>query len=203
VLNDFRLADYCPRVPVFTRFVLVTSSYAPLFILLGLVSYKDHWDLALTFWAIAVASTLLLTGLLAVMWKVIRPLPLEVTAVRERTEDIGVYATTYLLPFLALTFDNWQNVVALFVFIGLLLLVYLRARVSYLNPLLLIGGFRLFEIEYTTRRNQAQSLPAMSESRRAVAISCRSLSPSQKIDAARIERPAANLGVLLVRGSIS
>jgi hypothetical protein len=177
----------------------VTSSYAPLFVLLGLVSYEKHWNLALTFWGIAGASALLLLGLLAVMWRVIQPLPLEIIAVKERTEDVGVYATTYLLPFLALTFDNWENVVALFVFIGLLVLVYLRARVSYLNPLLLLGGFRLFEVEYKTHRNPEQTTPNDPESRRAVAISWRPLSTSQRIDASRIERPAGNLGVLLVR----
>jgi hypothetical protein len=190
---------YCPLVPIFSRFVLVTSSYSPLFILLGLVSYEKHWRLALTFWALAAVPVLLLVGLLIVMWRVIRTLPLEITSVRDRTEDVGVYATTYLLPFLALTFDDWETVVALFVFIGLLILVYLRARVSYLNPLLLVAGFRLFEIEYRTRRKPEETLLEQRELRRAVAISWRGLRDEQKIDAARIERPTAHLGVLLVK----
>jgi hypothetical protein len=154
-------------MPIFSRFALVTSSYAPLFILLGLVSYEEHGRLALTFWAIATASTVLLLGLLAVMWRVIRSLPLEITSVKDRTEDVGVYATTYLLPFLALVFDRWQNVAALFAFIGLLVLVYLRARVSYLNPLLLLVGVRLFEVEYTTRRDSSEAPGHASEPRRA------------------------------------
>jgi hypothetical protein len=137
-------------------------------------------------------------GLLGVMWMGIPELPLEITAVRERTEDIGVYATTYLLPFLALSFDSWQTVAALFAFIGLLVLVYLRARITYLNPLLLLAGFRLFEVEYTTRRRGSANGSA-EQTQRAVAISWRALRDDQHINAARIERPKANLGLLLVK----
>jgi hypothetical protein len=178
--------------------VLVTSSYSPLFVLLGLVSYERHWGLALTFWTLAAAPALLMLGLLAVMWAGIQELPLEISAVRERTEDVGVYATTYLLPFFALSFDNWQTIVALFAFVGFLVMVYLRARITYLNPLLLILGFRLFEVEYTTRRHGSGG-QFVGEKQCAVAISWRALRDHQHIDAARIERPAANLGVLLVK----
>jgi len=198
-LFGIRSANYCPHVPFFSRFVLVTSSYSPLFLLLGLVSYEEHWRLALAFWGLATLATLLLTGLLAAMWLAIRELPLEVMSVKERTEDVGVYATTYLLPFLALTFDDWQTVSALFVFIGLLVLVYLRARVSWLNPLLLLAGFRLFEVEYTTRLQGKEAVPEPREFQRAVAISFRGLHREQKIAASRIERPEASLGVLLVK----
>jgi hypothetical protein len=59
-------------------------------------------------------TTVLLLLLLAIMWRVIPRLPLRVTTVRDRTEDVGAYAATYLLPFLALTFDQWQVIVALF-----------------------------------------------------------------------------------------
>jgi hypothetical protein len=185
-------------VPIFSRIVLVTSSYSPLFVLLGLVSYERHWSLAVVFWSFAIAPALLMVGLLGVMWMGIPDLPLEITAVRERTEDIGVYATTYLLPFLALRFDSWQTVAAVFSFIALLVLVYLRARITYVNPLLLIAGFRLFEVEYTTRRRGSATEPA-EQTQRAVAISWRALRDDQHIDAARIERPKDDLGVLLVK----
>ena len=185
-------------MPFFSRFVLVTSSYSPLFLLLGLVSYEKHWSLAVVFWILAVVPGLLMVGLLAVMWTALTSLPLEISAVRERTEDIGVYATTYLLPFLALTFDSWQTRVTLFAFIGFLVLVYLRARITYVNPLLLIAGCRLFEVDYTTSLDPSEPA-ANAITKHAVAISWRSLHGEQEIQAARIERPTANLAVLLVK----
>lgn len=182
-----------------SRFVLVTSSYSPLFLLLGLVSYEKHWRLAIAFWALALIPTLLLVGLLVVMWRVIRTLPLRIVSTKNRTEDVGVYATTYLLPFLALPFESWETIVALFFFIGLLVLVYLRARVSWLNPLLLLAGFRLYEVEYTTRTSPGTMVEPSPTPQRAVAISWRNLNDQHDVDASRIERPSAQLGVLLVK----
>lgn len=186
-------------MPIFSRIALVTSSYSPLFLLLGLVSYERHWSLALVFWALAIGPALLMLGLLGVMWKAIQALPVEISAVRERTEDIGIYATTYLLPFLALTFDSWQTVVALFAFIAFLVLVYLRARITYINPLLLLLGCRLFDVDYTTALEESAS-PGPPATRQAVAISWWGLRRDQNIQAARIERRDANVAILLVKG---
>ena len=61
-----------------------------------------------------------------------------VLSVEDRNPDVAVYAATYLLPFLPVFSGTWQDYVSLAGFICLLGFIYVRSRLIYLNPLLLL-----------------------------------------------------------------
>jgi hypothetical protein len=182
-------------MPLVSRSILITSAYAPLFALLGLVSWHDHSELALAFYGLAVALITALGLLMLVLSHLLGRWSQQVGTVQSKTEEIGAYAATYLLPFLALTFERWQNVLALFLFISLLAFIYVRARFPYLNPLLLFFGYRLIEIEH--RAHPAKPDDPYQTS---IAIARRGVANSEVIEASYLQRPENVIGVLLVRG---
>jgi hypothetical protein len=184
-------------MPVVSRCVLAASSYAPLFGLLGLVSWHGHSSLAIAFLATA---ALLVAGLGGLFWylaKILGTWTFELGETRSKTEEIGVYAATYLLPFLAFAFDRWENVLALFLFIAFLAFIYVRARLPYLNPVLLVFGYRLVEVQHRDVASDPNDPYRVS-----IAIAKREVAPGDIVRASFLQRGgAADIGVLLVRGT--
>ena len=71
---------------------------------------------------------------------------------RHRDADAIAYVASYLVPFAALSADSWRERAALLIFLGLLAVLYVQAHLFYVNPVLAIVGFRLFELETDTGR---------------------------------------------------
>lgn len=174
--------------------VLSVSSYAPLFALLGLVSWHGHPTLAIAFVGLATLLVAALGLLMLYFVRVLGEWPLELGETQSKTEELGAYAATYLLPFLAFAFDRWENVLAVFLFIALLAFIYVRARLPYLNPLLLLFGYRLIEV-----RHRAANSDANDKFRVSVAIAKKDIAAGDVVKASYVQRPNTEIGVLLIR----
>jgi hypothetical protein len=181
-------------MPLVSRWILSASSYAPLFALLGLVTWHGHLRLAIAFLALSGFLALVLLALMVYLERILSAWRIQLDDARSKTEELGAYAATYLLPFLAFAFDRWENVLALFLFIAFLAFIYVRARLPYLNPLLLVFGYRLVEVHHRDPSADA------SEARVSVAITKADVASGQIVRASYVQRTeATNVGVLLVK----
>lgn len=125
---------------------LFMSSFAPLFLVFGLLeSFGSGWPTFVCY-VIATGSTLFLFVALRV-WRLLATSRLTIARARHRDADAIAYVATYVVPFAALGVETWQSRVALILFLALVGILYIRAHLFYVNPLLSVIGYRLFEVE--------------------------------------------------------
>jgi hypothetical protein len=127
------------------------SSLAPLFVVFGLLgSFGTGWASVICY-LLAGASALWLLVALRV-WRRLAVSSVTVTRVRHRDTDAIAYVATYVVPFATLGVESWRSKAALGFFLVLIALLYLRAHLFYVNPILSAIGYRLFEAETETGR---------------------------------------------------
>src|SRR5439155_10567478 len=127
------------------RAVLFLSSYSPLFVILVI---RDSFENALWCGALIALAVLSIFALLTCLQFFPRQDPHVATAVevhRRSTEAIG-YIVTYLIPFLDVNLDSDSDVIALLVLLGVIGLLYVHSNLIYINPVLNLFGYHLFEL---------------------------------------------------------
>jgi hypothetical protein len=127
------------------QLALFLSSYAPLFVVFALLdSFGRGWPsvacVALAVVGVASAVTVFLAS------RRLAPQPLEVATAQVRDGDALAYIATYLVPFSAITATTARERAALAVFVLLIAVLYIRAELFYVNPLLALAGYRLFQV---------------------------------------------------------
>lgn len=130
----------------FASAVLFLSSYAPLFVALGLLDSFNCRLIAYACYGVAAASVVAL-WLAFRSWRQLATAQVTVARARHRDADAIAYVATYIVPFASLGVDTLQERIALAGFVLLVAVLYIQAHLFYVNPLLALVGFRLFEVE--------------------------------------------------------
>lgn len=126
-----------------TRLSIFVSSFAPLLAIFALRASGNHSALAAVLAAAAAGSALLL--ILALRAR--SGLTLQSVVVSDTSDEspqIPTYLLTYVFPFVFVTADRWQDGAAYAVFAALVGLLLWQSDAAYINPLLLVAGFRLY-----------------------------------------------------------
>jgi hypothetical protein len=133
---------------VLARFGLFLSSYAPLF---GVFSLLDSFGPGIPTVVCIVLTVIgmllpfvVLTGTRSLVGQ---DLPVKDTQIRDG--DVLAYIATYLVPFAAITATTGRERGALGLFVFLIAVIYIRSELFYINPLLALAGFRLFQVGTT------------------------------------------------------
>lgn len=124
---------------------LFLSSYLPLFALVGARSIGKSTSIALACAGLVVAGAV---GTI-LFFRTARHKPLgryEILDVQKRDGDVAAYAATYLLPFVTVFSDDLRDVLTLAAFIAFLGIIYVRSRLIYVNPLLALFGYHLWQV---------------------------------------------------------
>ena len=129
-----------------TRLVLFLSSYAPLFLILGVRTSVENLALAVFFYALAVLSVTALVLFINTA-KNYSPHNVVVARVESRGAELTSYIVTYLLPFVAVSLNDLATTVSLAILLGVIAIVYVQSNLIHINPLLNILGYHLFEAE--------------------------------------------------------
>jgi hypothetical protein len=136
---------------VFMELILFLSSYAPLWVIFGILGTFGTGIPSIAFYALAgLSATALALFMKAAVARA--PIPLKIARVRPRDYDAISYIVTYLLPFLGGDFSHAKARVALGVLLIVIGVLYVRANLFYVNPLLSLVGYRLFELETSGNR---------------------------------------------------
>ena len=127
------------------RLGLFLSSYAPLFAVFGLLdSFGPGWPARVCF--IIAAAGLALPWIVLARARRLASQTLQVASSQIRDGDALAYIATYLVPFAAITATTARERGALGLFIFLIAVIYIRSELFYINPLLALVGYRLFQI---------------------------------------------------------
>ena len=134
-------------VKAFVGFGLLASAFSPLLVALTLVvrPLPGLW------WNIALAVLFALPALLFVLvLQAAKGLaPKRITAARSTPKDIDLVAfvSSYLAPIaIALFATDVPRLVGMAVLLAILLVVYVRSGLYWLNPLFAIAGYRLYSV---------------------------------------------------------
>lgn len=127
------------------QFALFLSSYAPLF---GVFALLDSFGRGVpTQICVGVVVLGLVMPLLVLApLRRLSPQLLHVESTQARDGDVLAYVATYLVPFAAVSAHSGRERTALAIFVLIVALLYVRAEVFYVNPLLAAVGYRLFQV---------------------------------------------------------
>lgn len=121
------------------------SSYSPLFAVFALL---DSFG---TGWPSRVCAGLAIVGILVPLVVIVAarrlaPQSLHAESAQVRDGDALAYIATYLVPFAAITATTARERGALGLFVFLIAVLYVRSELFYINPLLALVGYRLFQV---------------------------------------------------------
>jgi hypothetical protein len=126
-------------------FALFLSSYMPLFFLVGLRSIDGSDGITIGCGVLVLAGAAGTTLFLSTATKKSRG-RYRIIDVQKRDGDVAAYAATYLLPFVTVFSDDWRDILSLAAFVVFLGVLYVRSRLIYVNPLLAIFGYHLWQV---------------------------------------------------------
>jgi len=129
----------------FTRFVLFLSSYAPLMLIFAIRDPLKFRFSRSVFLVLALSS-------LALLWLFVRTgqrlaaYSIAVQSAQVRDAEAMSYIVTYFLPFLGISGDNWPDAASLLLVYAVVAIIYVNSNLIYINPMLNLAGYRLFEV---------------------------------------------------------
>lgn len=74
----------------------------------------------------------------------------KITEVEKRDENVVSYIASYLIPFVTFPLATPEQVTAILIFVGVLLVLYINSNMIYINPMLNLLGWHLYEITIDT-----------------------------------------------------
>lgn len=148
------------------KWLLFLSSYTPLYLIL----IVKHWSISITiphseiyliekaggvtlpavslFWALLAGISL---AALALVVNIRRSKGgqdfKEIESYRSRDELITSYILVYIFPFVVLDYTTFANWIAFAIFFAVIGLIQVRSNQLYVNPILAIRNYRIYEID--------------------------------------------------------
>ena len=75
------------------------------------------------------------------------PDPKHFVSVRRRNDILTSYLVAYIFPFVSIDYALWENWFILVVFFGVLGSIQIQSDQLYVNPVLAIKGYDIYEVE--------------------------------------------------------
>jgi len=140
-----------PRL--FTSILLFISAYSPLFLMLSVNDFDfdgfRNFKHPIAIYIMLAASALSVILLLLIVKKMKRGnMPIKIIKVKNRSIDLISYTIPYIIPFLGFDLSKTENILSLAIFLLLLCLLTIRSKAVFMNPILLIIGYNLYDLEY-------------------------------------------------------
>ncbi len=155
-----------------TLFALFLVSYIPLFFILAIQNLNDklvdekgvaftvsqimrHNLLPLTLISISLLSFAYYLIFIKVNASAGFRNPKKITRIKNSGVEYLSYLATYIIPFIGLKFDTWNNLLAtslLFVIIGF---IYTKTNLLYANPTLALFGYYIFQATFEDGEERA------------------------------------------------
>lgn len=129
-----------------SQFALFLSSYAPLFLVFALLgTFGNSWAIVINI-LIAAVGVIILSGVFYYTKLKLTDQKLEIATTQIRDGDVLAYVATYIVPFAAMNAANARDRWAILLFVVLIAVLYVRSQLFYVNPLLALVGYRLFQV---------------------------------------------------------
>ncbi len=138
---------------VLTAILLFVSAYAPLFIILAVKDFnfsetcKFKHPVAIY---ILIGITVASIGLLFITVSSIKKgnMPVVIKSIKSRSVDLINYTIPYIVSFFGFDLSKIEDVISLSIFLLLMLIMTIKSKSVFMNPMLLLAGYNLYDIEY-------------------------------------------------------
>lgn len=136
-----------------TAILLFISAYSPLFLILAVKdfdfdsSFKFEHPLTII---VLLSLSILSVVLLFVTIRLVRRGSMLVTvkSVKNRSVDLINYTIPYIVSFFGFDLSKVEDVISLSIFLLLLLLLTIKSKSVFMNPILLLAGYNLYDLDY-------------------------------------------------------
>lgn len=138
---------------LFTAILLFISAYSPLFIILAVKDFDFSSTHAFNH-PITVAIMLLLTlASITLLFITIAKIErgnmlVKVQSVQNRSADLINYTIPYILSFFGFDLSKWADIISLTIFLLIMMLLTIKSKSVFLNPILALRGYGLYDLEY-------------------------------------------------------
>lgn len=137
-----------------TAILLFISAYAPLFLILAVKDFDfdelqwfKHPVAVLVLLAITVLS---IVSLFVTMNKLDKGnMAVKVVSIKDRSSDLINYTIPYILSFFGFDLSKWGDVISLGIFLSIMMLLTIKSKAVFLNPMLAMRGYGLYDLEYS------------------------------------------------------
>jgi len=130
---------------IITRLLLFFSSYFPLSLIFFFLFVEKHRQASLIILLVGVIG---LCGMAAYLQRVNRvaPIQVKVLGVQRCDGEAISYIVSYVIPFLAVPFNGWEQGIALSIFFLVIGVLYINSNMIHVNPMLNLIGYHVYEI---------------------------------------------------------
>ncbi len=137
---------------VFIRGILFISSYFPLTLILCVLLHNKHPYWSVGVFGVTVSFLILAWGYIRWSRNHMAVSHERLTDFQKRDSEVMSYIASYLIPFVTFPLDTVEQVVGLIIFVVVLLILYVNTNMIYVNPMLNLVGYHLYEvnIEHST-----------------------------------------------------
>lgn len=136
-----------------TAILLFISAYSPLFLILAVkdfdfyCSYSFNHPIGISILlGLSVLSVILLFVTISSIKR--GNMPVTVKVVKNRSVDLINYTIPYIVSFFGFDLAKVEDIISLSIFLLLLLLLTIKSKSVFMNPILLLAGYNLYDLEY-------------------------------------------------------
>ena len=155
--------DTSLRLRLWASLLIFVSGYAPLLLILavkdlqvvGRVPTPQHPWLFGIFVALAVVSSLMV---LSAVKSIQSGLAVEVIKASNKSGEMFGYTIPYVLSFVRIDLGEWQTLVSLAIFLGMMFAVAYRTQTVFVNPILAVAGYMLIDCTFKRAATETQAM---------------------------------------------
>lgn len=146
-----------------TSVLLFISAYSPLFLILAVKDFDFECSLnfkhSAAIWIMLGITALCIFILFAIFKKIKRGnMAVKVIEVKNRSADLINYTIPYILSFFGFDLSKPGDVISLAIFLFIMLLLTIRSKSVFLNPILALVGYSLYDLEYEFDGKKSNSI---------------------------------------------
>lgn len=156
-------SDTSLRLRFWASLLIFVSGYAPLLVILAVkdlqivnrIPTPQHpWMFAVLI-AVAALSSLLVLGAIR---SIRSGLSVEVTKAANKSGEMFGYTIPYVLSFVRIDLGEWQTLVSLAIFLGMMFAVAYRTQTVLVNPILAVAGYMLIDCTFKRAGTETQAM---------------------------------------------
>lgn len=138
---------------ILTSILLFISAYAPFFVILAIKDFDfdrkrcfNHSTPIFILLGITLVSVVLLFYSIKSINR--GNMPVKVKAIKSRSIDLINYTIPYIVSFFGFDLSKTADIISLSIFLLLMLLMTIKSKSVFMNPILLLAGYNLYDLDY-------------------------------------------------------
>jgi hypothetical protein len=155
--------DTSLRLRFWASLLIFISGYAPLLLILAVkdlqlvnrIPTPQHPWMFAALIALATLSSLMVLGAVR---SIRSGLAVEVTKAANKSGEMFGYTIPYVLSFVRIDLGEWQTLVSLAIFLGMMFAVAYRTQTVFVNPILAVAGYMLIDCTFKRAGTETQAM---------------------------------------------